>query len=105
MKKQPFRDAAIDPIVLGHNAFFGVNHLDAAKGNARAAQFEETGRIIDVIRFAAEQNVQAMMMSTHERAVHWPGPSTRLRTLQISAFISWFPTSPSTSARPMKRVS
>jgi len=59
----------IDPIILGHNQFFGVSHLAAQSGNEKAAHFSDVQRIMDVIRFARENGVNAMMMSTHERAV------------------------------------
>lgn len=59
----------IDKILLGHNQFFGVNHLSAQGGNERAAYFSETGRIMDMIHFSYDLGVKAMMMSTHERAL------------------------------------
>lgn len=59
----------LDPILLGHNPFFGVNHLDAGAGNQKAIAFSDVSRILDVVRFAREQGVNGMMMSTHERAL------------------------------------
>ena len=59
----------IDPILLGHNQFFGVNHLEAGAGNARAIYFSDTARILEVIRTSHDLGVNAMMMSTHERAL------------------------------------
>jgi hypothetical protein len=56
------------PIVLGHNAFFGVDHLSAARGAERAAHFSDPKGILSVIRSAAERGAQGLMMSTHERA-------------------------------------
>lgn len=58
----------LDRIVLGHNSFFGVNHLSADHGAARAAMFEEAGPILDMIRFSMDRGVRGMMMSTHPRA-------------------------------------
>jgi hypothetical protein len=60
--------ANIDPILLGHNSFFGVNHLSSEAGAAREAQFEDTGRILEIINVAMDNGVRAMMMSTHPRA-------------------------------------
>lgn len=57
-----------DPIVLGHNQFFGVNHLVAKTGNEREAYFSDVKRILDIIHFTYDCGVKAMMMSTHERA-------------------------------------
>ncbi|MDW7681508.1 MAG: hypothetical protein SCK70_13160, partial [bacterium] len=59
----------LDRILLGHNQFFGVNHLDAKAGSQKEAQFSEVNKILDIINFCFEQDVKAMMMSTHERAV------------------------------------
>jgi hypothetical protein len=56
-------------IVLGHNQFFGVDHLSAARGAQRAAYFSEDGRILDMIHTAIRYGATGMMMSTHERAL------------------------------------
>ena len=58
----------LDPIVLGHNPFFGVDHLSSARGNEKSKQFENPGRILDVIRFCHELGAGGMMMSTHPRS-------------------------------------
>lgn len=57
-----------DKIVLGHNQFFGVNHLVAQTGNEKEAYFNDIKRIMDIIHFSNDHGVHAMMMSTHERA-------------------------------------
>lgn len=62
-------DRPIDPILLGHNQFFGVNHLEAGAGNEKAIFFSDVRRILDVVQCARENGVHAMMMSTHERAL------------------------------------
>lgn len=62
-------DPRIDPILLGHNQFFGVNHLEAGAGNEKAIHFSDVARIIDVVQHARSCGVNAMMMSTHERAL------------------------------------
>ena len=59
----------IDRIILGHNQFFGVNHLAAQTGNQREAYFSDLSRIMALMRLCREQEVNAMMMSTHERAI------------------------------------
>jgi hypothetical protein len=58
----------LEPIVLGHNAFFGVDHLSAGRGAEREVHFANPARIVDVVRVAVEAGAGAMMMSTHERA-------------------------------------
>jgi len=55
-------------IVLGHNPFFGVDHLSAARGSERAAYFSDPNRILSTIREARSAGAGGMMMSTHERA-------------------------------------
>lgn len=55
-------------ILLGHNAFFGVDHLSSARGEQRAAVFSDPARVLDIIRAAREHGAGGMMMSTHERA-------------------------------------
>lgn len=58
----------IDPILLGHNPFFGVDHLSKDRGAEREAWFADTSRIMEMIRFSVHQGVHGMMMSTHARA-------------------------------------
>lgn len=62
------------PIMLGHNAFFGVDHLSAARGAERAASFADPRRIMATIEAARAEGAGGMMMSTHERA----GPVAQL---------------------------
>jgi hypothetical protein len=59
---------SLDRIVLGHNSFFGVNHLSKQHGADREAMFEDTQNIIRMMETASAANVTAMMMSTHPRA-------------------------------------
>jgi hypothetical protein len=58
----------LDPVVLGHNAFFGVNHLSKQRGAQTEAVFGEVTAITKMMHTAAEQHVTAMMLSTHPRA-------------------------------------
>ena len=58
----------LDPVVLGHNAFFGVNHLSKQRGAQTEAAFGEVAAITTMLHTAADQRVTAMMMSTHPRA-------------------------------------
>jgi hypothetical protein len=57
-----------DKIVLGHNGFFGVDHLSASRGQQRANYFQKTERIVEMVQVAHECDVHGMMMSTHARA-------------------------------------
>jgi hypothetical protein len=56
-----------DPILLGHNPFFGIDHLSQQEGDKKAQRFEQTSGILEILSFAHEQGVRAMMMSTHPR--------------------------------------
>jgi hypothetical protein len=58
----------IDSILLGHNPFFGVDHLSQQAGNEKAAKFEDVQRIGEVLSFCNDLGVRGMMMSTHPRA-------------------------------------
>jgi hypothetical protein len=60
--------AVLTGIVLGHNAFFGVDHLSSARGTERAAHFADPRRVLGVIQDARAHGAGGMMMSTHERA-------------------------------------
>ena len=59
----------IAPIVLGHNAFFGVDHLSAARGGVREAFFADPARVLEIVEAAHAAGAGGLMMSTHERAV------------------------------------
>jgi hypothetical protein len=58
----------LERIILGHNPFFGVDHLSQERGNEKAREFEDTSRIIGVLRDCNELGVRGLMMSTHPRA-------------------------------------
>jgi hypothetical protein len=62
------RAESLDRIVLGHNSFFGVNHLSRQHGADREAMFEDVSAIVKMMETAASLDVTAMMMSTHPRA-------------------------------------
>lgn len=57
------------PITLGHNQFFGVDHLSAARGAERARHFSDPERIMALIRDAVALGAGGLMLSTHERSV------------------------------------
>jgi urease gamma subunit len=62
------QSSVLSPITLGHNAFFGVDHLSAERGAERAAYFSDPRRIMTIIETARDQGAQGLMLSTHERA-------------------------------------
>ena len=55
-------------IILGHNPFFGVDHLSQDRGDEKAKRFEDDGRIVDFLREYDGLGIDALMLSTHPRA-------------------------------------
>lgn len=55
-------------ILLGHNPFFGVDHLSNERGNAKANRFEDPEKIVEILQYAHGHGVRGMMLSTHPRA-------------------------------------
>ena len=58
----------VDRVILGHNGFFGVDHLSQERGNEKAKQFEETGRIVRFLQECGELGARGLMLSTHPKA-------------------------------------
>jgi len=58
-------DHQVDQIILGHNPFFGVDHLSQERGNEKAKQFEGGNRIVEFLRDCSEIGVRGLMLSTH----------------------------------------
>jgi len=56
-------------VVLGHNQFFGVDHLSSQRGAQRAAYFADVQNVITVIRLAHQAGADGLMLSTHPRAI------------------------------------
>jgi hypothetical protein len=73
---------SLDRIVLGHNSFFGVNHLSRQQGAQREATFEDVSAILKMMETAAALDVTAMMMSTHPRATPVCGVVRKSRELR-----------------------
>ena len=55
-----------DKIILGHNQFFGTDHMSAEKGAEKADYFSKIENVIHIIRFAYENGATGLMLSTHE---------------------------------------
>jgi len=60
--------AGIEPVLLGHNPFFGVDHLSRAAGNAKAARFADTTRVMEVLLGCHELGVRGMVLPSAPRA-------------------------------------
>lgn len=56
-------------VVLGHNQFFGVDHLSSQRGAERAAYFADVRNVLTVIRLAHRAGATGLMLSTHPRAI------------------------------------
>jgi len=57
-----------DKIILGHNQFFGTDHMSTERGAERAGYFSKIENVIHIIRFAYENGATGLMLSTHENS-------------------------------------
>lgn len=57
----------IDPIILGDNQFFGVNHMSQEKGKISERKFAELTEIKKIIHYAMDKGVNGIVFSTHPR--------------------------------------
>ena len=57
-----------DKIILGHNQFFGTDHMSAERGAERAGYFNNIENVIHIIRIAYENGAKGLMLSTHDNA-------------------------------------
>ncbi|GAA0129019.1 hypothetical protein MMMIC1C10_14430 [Methanococcus maripaludis] len=57
----------IDPIVLGHNQFMGVNHLNQDSARSRVEKFSNFKNIGKIINYSLENDVKGLMLSTHPK--------------------------------------
>lgn len=55
-------------IVLGHNAFFGVDHLSTNRGADRAAHFSDVKNVVAIVNEAVVSGAGGLMLSTHPKA-------------------------------------
>jgi hypothetical protein len=59
---------SLDRLLLGHNQFFGVNHMSTSKGIATEQYFSKIENVIEIIRYAYSKGAKGLMLSTHSRA-------------------------------------
>ena len=59
----------IDPIILGHNQFIGVDHLSQDRARNHTERFSDTQRILDVVKIFYDLGGTGMMLSTHPKAM------------------------------------
>jgi hypothetical protein len=60
--------AALEPIILGHNAFIGIDHLSLEREREKRHRFGHADRIAEILRCCDGLGVRGLLMSTHERA-------------------------------------
>ena len=58
----------IDPIILGHNQFIGVDHLSQDRTRNRTERFSDIQKILDVVKSFYDLGGTGMMLSTHPKA-------------------------------------
>lgn len=85
-------DAPLAPVVLGHNAFFGVNHLSHRRGAEQAASLGRDESVIALVEAARRMGVRGLMLSTHPRAARL-ATALRLRN-DLSAELLVYPLLP-----------
>ncbi|WP_292375907.1 hypothetical protein [Methanosarcina sp. UBA411] len=57
----------IDPIILGHNQFIGVDHFSQDRARDRVQLFSDNEKILNVVRDFYELGGTGMMLSTHPK--------------------------------------
>ena len=60
----------LDKIILGHNQFFGTNHMSSQKGLATATFFNQIENVIELIEYAYDEGATGIMLSTHPHAIN-----------------------------------
>ena len=55
-------------LVLGHNQFFGIDHLSSRRGAERAIKFSNSDSILSLIHESYEAGARGLMLSTHQRS-------------------------------------
>jgi len=61
---------SLDKIILGHNQFFGTNHMSSEKGLASATYFNKIENVIELIEYAYDEGATGIMLSTHPNAIN-----------------------------------
>ncbi|CAN5328762.1 hypothetical protein BH11ACT3_BH11ACT3_17390 [soil metagenome] len=57
----------MDPLLVGDNQFFGVNHMSEEKARAQAMRFKHLEAVIEVLDSALDEGISTFMCTTHER--------------------------------------
>jgi hypothetical protein len=55
----------IDPILLGDNAFIGVDHLSQERAREKSGKFVNAEQVVDIIQHVSDLGVHGAVVSTH----------------------------------------
>jgi len=58
----------LDPIILGDNQFFGINHMSQVKAQQLAERFNDMRSIYDAYRTAYDLGIRAFMLNSNDKA-------------------------------------
>ena len=58
----------LDPLILGDNQFFGINHMSQEKGQQLAERFSDMGKIYKAYHTAHDLGIHAYMLNSNEKA-------------------------------------
>jgi hypothetical protein len=54
----------INKLILGHNSFFGINHIDYERGKNTNLKFQNLEKVAKIIEFSINNGLKNFMMST-----------------------------------------
>lgn len=58
----------LDKVILGHNQFFGINHMSQEKGALKESYFRQLDNIMGLIKHSIVRGAGGLMLSTHPQA-------------------------------------
>jgi hypothetical protein len=59
----------IDPIILGHNQFIGVNYLSWEEGRKKAEVFRDVDKVVEILKLSFGSGINALMFSNNDLAL------------------------------------
>lgn len=62
------KEINLDKIILGHNQFFGINHMSQERGAERDSHFSYIDNVTNIIKYAYSKGAGGLMLSTHPRS-------------------------------------
>lgn len=93
--------AEIDSVLLGDNAFFGVDHLSNERARIKAAHSQNFDNIYDVIQYSLQLGAKGMVVSTHPKLKELID-YLRLKSEDMIDKINFFPVIPYTQGYVLK---